>query len=154
MVNADGAAFARQACDPVNPCLAVAFPGRIVKLDAVMSFHLSVGVVFSWPLNSVVRNAGPSFASPAAPEAGTEVECPKCGTVFAAPEPQSAAGKDTPKKKPKADGDEKDRRQGQRPGRKEIQEGQERRKGERPQRPAEAEIQKRKRTNSRSSPCW
>ena len=37
---------------------------------------------------------------PEAPDAGTEVECPKCGTVFAAPEPESADD-DAPKKKKK-----------------------------------------------------
>lgn len=45
----------------------------------------------------------------AAPEAGTEVECPKCGTVFPAPEPEPEADDDAPKKKKKAadgDGDE------------------------------------------------
>src|SRR3954468_7194686 len=43
-----------------------------------------------------------------APEAGTEVECPKCGTVFAAPEPEEEAPKESTekesaeKKEPKA----------------------------------------------------
>ncbi len=37
-----------------------------------------------------------------APDAGTEVECPKCGTVFAAPEPETAGDDDdAPKKKKK-----------------------------------------------------
>ena len=43
-----------------------------------------------------------------APEAGTEVECPKCGTVFPAPEPEIEADEDAPKKKkkkPAADND-------------------------------------------------
>src|SRR5688572_6726557 len=34
-----------------------------------------------------------------APEAGTEVECPKCGTVFAAPEPEPEPEEDAPKEK-------------------------------------------------------
>ena len=41
----------------------------------------------------------------AAPEAGTEVECPKCGTVFPAPEPE--AEDDTPKTTAADGGDEK-----------------------------------------------
>ena len=57
---------------------------------------------------------------PEAPDAGTEVECPKCGTVFPAPEPEAAADEDAPKKKkkparddaddekPKKDGDDAD----------------------------------------------
>ena len=47
----------------------------------------------------------------AAPEAGTEVECPKCGTVFPAPEPEPEpeADDDAPKSKAADDdgGDEK-----------------------------------------------
>jgi hypothetical protein len=39
----------------------------------------------------------------AAPEPGTEIECPKCGTAFPAPEPEPEAD-EAPKKK-KADGD-------------------------------------------------
>lgn len=44
----------------------------------------------------------------AAPEAGTEVECPKCGTVFSAPEPEAneeapKKKKDPPKETPKQD---------------------------------------------------
>ena len=43
----------------------------------------------------------------AAPEAGTEVECPKCGTVFPAPEPEPEADDDDAPKK-RADDDEDD----------------------------------------------
>lgn len=44
-----------------------------------------------------------------APEAGTEVECPKCGTVFPAPEtqPEPEADEDAPKKKKATDSGEK-----------------------------------------------
>jgi len=42
----------------------------------------------------------------AAPEAGTEVECPKCGTVFPAPEPEPEDDADAPLKTAKSD-DEK-----------------------------------------------
>ena len=43
----------------------------------------------------------------AAPEAGTEIECPKCATVFPAPEPEADGGDEAPKKKKKAaDADE------------------------------------------------
>jgi hypothetical protein len=48
-----------------------------------------------------------------APEAGTEVECPKCGTVFPAPEPEPEPNEDAPKPKKKsaasAEDDEKDK---------------------------------------------
>lgn len=38
-----------------------------------------------------------------APDAGTDVECPKCGTVFPAPEPEIEDEDDAPKKKKKSD---------------------------------------------------
>lgn len=38
-----------------------------------------------------------------APDAGTEVECPKCGTVFPAPEPEPAGDDEPPAKKPLGD---------------------------------------------------
>ncbi len=42
----------------------------------------------------------------AAPEAGTEVECPKCGTVFAAPEEEAGADESAPRKKKPTAADE------------------------------------------------
>lgn len=41
-----------------------------------------------------------------APETGAEVECPKCGTVFLAPEAKTDADEDTPKKKKKKEDQE------------------------------------------------
>jgi hypothetical protein len=41
-----------------------------------------------------------------APEAGTEIECPKCGTVFPAPDLEPEADEGAPKKKKKAAADE------------------------------------------------
>ncbi|MFM8273018.1 MAG: hypothetical protein ACKODX_11885 [Gemmata sp.] len=46
---------------------------------------------------------------PEAPEEGTEVECPKCGAAFPAPEPE-AADADAPKRKKPAPDDDEDER--------------------------------------------
>ncbi len=48
-----------------------------------------------------------------APDAGTEVECPKCGTVFPAPEPKAEIKEETPKKKKteQSEPDEKSKKQ-------------------------------------------
>jgi hypothetical protein len=55
---------------------------------------------------------------PAAPEAGTEVECPKCGTIFPAPEPKPEADEEAPKKKKKPDGEKGDEKADERPKKK------------------------------------
>ncbi|AWM40780.1 hypothetical protein GobsT_06750 [Gemmata obscuriglobus] len=44
-----------------------------------------------------------------APDAGTDIECPKCGTTFVAPEPADDEGDDRPKKKKSDDRPKKDR---------------------------------------------
>lgn len=78
-----------------------------------------------------------------APEAGTEVECPKCGTVFPAPEPELEADEDAPKKKQKAEEEESEEKPDEKNGQKGKKKGKKGAKNKDPNVPRKRKAKKR-----------